>query len=120
MKRKLGILSMLLALILLVGLFPAAGALAEEKTVRMWTFLNPEATDNGRSVALKQMIDTYEAENPGVKIVVEPQDYNVMSAKFLAAHATGDAPDIIWCTVDMLGSIRDAGAALSGLDPRAV
>ena len=49
-----------------------------EQTVRMWTFLDPEA-DNGRSKALKQMIETFEAENPGIKIVLETQDWEQMT-----------------------------------------
>lgn len=111
MKKSTRWLSLILSLVLvLCTMFATVSAVAEkEKVVRMWTFLDPENKDNGRSVALKQMMETFEAENPGVKIVVEPQDYNIMSAKFLAAASTGDAPDIIWCTADMLGAIRDAG-----------
>lgn len=57
-------------------------AMAEDTTIRMWTFLDPTNTENGRSVALSQMIDEFEAENEGVKVVVEPQDWNTMTAKF--------------------------------------
>lgn len=81
----------------------------EEQIVRMWTFLDPEA-DNGRSKALKQIITTFEAENPGVKIVVEPQDWEQMTPKFFAAHAAGNAPDIIWCIMDEMGAALDLGA----------
>lgn len=82
----------------------------EEAVVRMWTFLDPTNTSNGRSVALAQMIEEFEADNPGVKVVVEPQDYTTMTAKFLAATVTGDAPDIIWCARDELSGVLDAGA----------
>lgn len=82
----------------------------EESVVRMWTFLDPTNTSNGRSVALAQMIEEFEADNPGVKVVVEPQDYTTMTAKFLAATVTGDAPDIIWCARDELSGVLDAGA----------
>ncbi len=78
-------------------------------TIKMWTFLDPANTENGRSVALKQMIDEFEKENEGVKVVVEPQDWNTMTAKFLAATSTGDAPDIIWCARDELSGVLDAG-----------
>ena len=71
-------------------------AMAEDTTIRMWTFLDPTNTENGRSVALSQMIDEFEAENEGVKVVVEPQDWNTMTAKFLAATTSGDAPDIMF------------------------
>ena len=80
-----------------------------EQVVRLWTFLDPEA-DNGRSKALKQMIETFESENPGIKIVVETQDWEQMTPKFFAAHAAGNAPDIIWCIMDEMGAALDLGA----------
>lgn len=88
----------------------ASTAFAEDTTVRMWTFLDPANTENGRAVALSQMIEEFEAENEGVKVVVEPQDWNTMTAKFLAATTTGDAPDIIWCARDELCGVLNAGA----------
>lgn len=81
-----------------------------ETTIRMWTFLDPANTENGRSVALSQMMEEFEADHPGVKIVVEPQDYNIMTAKFLSATSTGDAPDIIWCARDELCGVLNANA----------
>jgi multiple sugar transport system substrate-binding protein len=72
----------------------AQAALADT-TIRMWTFLDPDKT-TGREVVLKQLIEGFEAENPGVKIQVEPQVWNQMSDKFLAAHQTGTAPDVVW------------------------
>lgn len=83
---------------------------AGDAEVTMWTFLDPANTANGRSVALSQMIEEFEAENPGITVKVEPQDYTTMTAKFLAATATGDAPDIIWCARDELCGVLDAGA----------
>lgn len=82
----------------------------EDITVRMWTFLDPTNKENGRSVALQQMIDEFEAENPGVKVVVEPQDWATMTGKFLAASATGDAPDVMWCARDEMYGVLNAGA----------
>lgn len=85
-------------------------SMAADTTIRMWTFLDPANTENGRAVALAQMIEEFEAENEGVEIVVEPQDYNTMTAKFLAATTIGDAPDIIWCARDELCGVLNAGA----------
>jgi multiple sugar transport system substrate-binding protein len=73
----------------------------ENVTVRMWTFVDPNAT-NGRSKALKQIISEFEAENPGVTVVVEPKVYGTMTAEFLAAAATGTAPDLMWCSSALL------------------
>lgn len=82
---------------------------SEQQTVRMWTFLDPEA-NNGRSKALKQIIANFEKENPNIKIVVETQDWEQMTPKFFAAHAAGNAPDIIWCIMDEMGAALDLGA----------
>jgi multiple sugar transport system substrate-binding protein len=63
-------------------------------TLRMWTFLDPVKGKTSREHVLKQLIDKFEAANPGAKIVVEPQNWQAMSEKFFAAHQTGTAPDI--------------------------
>ena len=65
------------------------------QTIRMWTFLDPDGT-TGREVVLKQLIEEFEAQNSSVTIQVEPQVWQQMSDKFLAAHQTGTAPDVIW------------------------
>lgn len=105
------VLSMLLTLCILVSLVAFVPAIAEEKSiVRMWTFLDPMNTGNGRSVALKKMMDEFEAENPGTKVVVEPQDWSTMTGKFLAASTTGEAPDIMWCARDEIFGVLNAGA----------
>lgn len=74
---------------------------SKDVTVRMWTFIDPEGT-GGRNVALKQMIQEFEADNPGVHIVVEPKNWQTMTAEFLAAASTGTAPDIMWCSTGLL------------------
>ena len=81
----------------------------EDVTIRMWTFLDPTNTSNGRSIALQKMIDRFESENPGVKIVVEPQQWDTMTGKFMAAATTGEAPDIMWCARDELFGVLNAG-----------
>lgn len=92
-----------------IGVIKQASA-NETSTIRMWTFLDPTNTSNGRAQALAKMIEEFEVENPGIKIVVEPQDYSTMTAKFLAATVSGDAPDLIWCARDELCGVLDAGA----------
>lgn len=108
----------LLAAILLVSLFagcaaktPAAeqtAASGEETTVTMWTFLDPTKT-TGREVVLAKLIDDYYAQT-GVRVVVEPQAWDTLTAKFLAAQATGSAPDLIWVNSEDMGSILNANA----------
>lgn len=119
------LLSISLALILLVTLFagcaakttqpaasdaPAAQTSESSKdvTITMWTFLDPTKT-TGRELVLAELIDTYYKET-GVKVVVEPQAWDTLTAKFLAAHATGNAPDLIWVNSEDMGSILNANA----------
>ncbi|QQO08702.1 ABC transporter substrate-binding protein [Breznakiella homolactica] len=111
MKKTLMIL--LTAVMISVNLFAGGSGEKKEdsgqKTIRMWTFLDPTKTD-GRSVALKQIIDNFEAANPGVTVVVEPQNWSTMTAKFLASAASKTAPDVIWCLQDEMGGVLNAGA----------
>ncbi len=87
----------------------ATAAPAVEKTeIRMWTFLNPTGT-SGREVALKQIIDSFEAKNPSTKVVVEPQTWDVMTGKFFAADKAGNAPDVMWVLQDELGAAIKLG-----------
>lgn len=112
MKKAMAVL-LVLSMMFTLCLTITGAAVAESNkdvTIRMWTFLDPTNTSNGRSVALAQMISEFEAENPGVTVVVEPQDWTTMTAKFLAATTTGDAPDIMWCARDELYGVLDAGA----------
>lgn len=103
----------ILVSLVLVGLMVmAVSSLAwgqEITTIRMWTFLNPSGS-SGREVALRQIIDSFEEENPGIKVVVEPQQWDVMTPKFLAAHLVGNAPDIIWVLDDDLGAALELNA----------
>ena len=102
------VLSVLRA-VALVAAFAASSACAQT-VVTMWTFLDPAKT-SGREVALKSMIDTFEKANPTIKIKVEPQVFSELMAKFLAAHNTGAAPDIIWVNTENMGALMKAGAA---------
>ncbi|WP_223478309.1 ABC transporter substrate-binding protein [Oricola indica] len=93
----------------------SAVAAQAETTVRMWTFLNPEGT-SPRELALNQIIENFEAANPEIDVVVEPQVWDQMTPKFLAAHGAGNAPDIIWVVTDLLGEALGSGA-LADLNP---
>lgn len=107
------IIALVLACALLLSLMSITAVAEEKKTVRMWTFLDPTNTTNGRSVALQQIIDKFESEHPDIQIVVEPQDWASMSTKFFAAHAAGNAPDICWIIMDEMGAALD----LNSLEP---
>lgn len=103
------VLSLLIVAVACTTLF-AAGTAEQQKdvTIRMWTFIDPQGS-GGRNVALKQMIDEFESENPGVRVVVEPKTHTTMTAEFLAAAATGAAPDIMWCSSALLFGCIEGG-----------
>jgi len=92
-----------------IGLGVTAADVASAQTIRMWTFLNP-AGNAPREKALAEMIRQFEAANPGVKISVEPQVWDQMTPKFLAAHRAGNAPDLIWVVTDLLGDALKTGS----------
>lgn len=105
--RTLTLVTLVLAMLLTSGV---VSALADgEVTITMWTFLDPTKT-SGREVTLATCIENFEAANPGVKVVVEPQAWDTLTAKFVAAHATGTAPDLIWVNSSDLGSVLAANA----------
>jgi multiple sugar transport system substrate-binding protein len=79
-------------------------------TVTMWTFLDP-SRPGGRESALKQMIESFEARNPTVKIRVEPQVWTTLAEKFVLGHNTRNAPDICWVNAENLGLILNTDAA---------
>ncbi len=95
------------------GLALAAALLSSaaiaETTVTMWTFLDP-AKGSPREVALKQMIEDFEAANPDIKVRVEPQDFAQMPPKFFLGHRTGNNPDVVWIDAKNLGGLQQSGA----------
>lgn len=82
----------------------------------MWTFLNPAGT-SPREVALADIIARFEKANPGIKVSVEPQVWDQMSPKFLAAAKAGNAPDVTWVVTDLLGQAMRSGE-LADLGPQ--
>lgn len=76
----------------------------------MWTFLNPTA-DSPRDVALKQIIEKFEARNPGVKIKVENQVWFTLAEKFVMAHRARSAPDIGWVNGENMGLLINSNVA---------
>jgi multiple sugar transport system substrate-binding protein len=107
MTRSNWIKAALGAATLCVGTF--AADIANAQTIRMWTFLNP-AGNAPRERALAEIIQRFETANPGTKISVEPQVWDQMTPKFLAAHRVGNAPDIVWVVTDLLGDAMKTGA----------
>ena len=86
-----------------------AGTAAAETNLTVWTFLDPAKT-SPREVALKQIIENFEAANPDIKVRVEPQDFLQMPTKFYLGHRTGNNPDVVWIDAKSLGGLGQSGA----------
>lgn len=102
-----------LVLVVMMVILLTPSVLAEKRfppdtTITMWTFLNPYGGTSGRDIALKQMMDSFEAEY-GVKVIVEPQTWSTMTAKFFTAAVAGNAPDVQWINVDDMGTAIKLG-----------
>jgi len=92
----------------------SASAQGLSGTVRIWTFLSAEGT-SPREVVLRELIQGFTAANPGVQVLVEPQPFQELETKFVAASAQGRAPDLIWMR-DTFLSLVHARGALANLD----
>lgn len=103
-------LALLLCLLVATSCASFAGADELNGTVTMWTFLDPVGGTDARSRVLASIIEDFTAKNPGVKIVVEPQSFDLLVSKFLAANSTGTAPDICWILLDDVPACINAGA----------
>jgi multiple sugar transport system substrate-binding protein len=82
-----------LILMALMPVFSNGGNDSGVKEIKFWTFIEPGGT-TGRSHTLKVIIDRFEKENPGAKLVFEIQPWTELSGKFMAAWAAGNAPDV--------------------------
>lgn len=122
------IIALVLALTMVLTLFAGCGSTAEEPnngtsgsgsqaeasadkevTLKLWTFLDLTSTTNGRAMVLKKLIENFEASHPGVKIVVETQDWTTLASKAFAAAETGAAPDIFMINTINLGEAINRG-----------
>lgn len=82
----------------------------EEANLTMWTFLDVNNPTNSRAVALGQLIESFEAANPGITVTVEAQDHTTLAAKYYAAFQAGNAPDIVQVDVTNLSAGIEMGA----------
>ena len=85
-------------------------AVAAQTNIKVWTFLDPTKSE-GREVVLRELIEKFEATNPGVKITVEPQVWSEVTQKFVLASNAGQAPDVVWAIGSDFGLVIESGAA---------
>lgn len=95
---------------LVAALLATSASAFAQTTIKMWTFLDPSKA-GGREQALKQMIEGFEKENPGTKVLVEPQVWTTLGEKFVLGSNAGNAPDVSWINAENLGLILNTDAA---------
>ena len=74
----------------------------EPAELTFWIFLNPQQTDDPRSVALKEIVDGFNASNGKTKIKVESIHYSKIDSQVIQAVAAGAGPDILNVYTDLL------------------
>ena len=104
-----------LAAALSLGL--AGPALAQaQTTIELWTFLDP-TQDNVRSKALKHVLDTFEAANPGITVKTSVIQWQEISPQLLRGARAGRVPDVVMLFSPSLG-VHLAAGTLHPLDAR--
>ncbi len=101
-------------LALLLSLLLPGAALAD-KTVELWTFIDP-AGDSPRSKAIALIIKTFEEQNPGVKVKSTVFAWNQIGLAVMKAGQAGKTPDVTMLNSGRVQRIVAAGV-LRPLDP---
>jgi len=88
----------LLVLFLSLGIIFASSCqistAATKKQIKFWTFLSTEGNDP-RSVALKQVIDGFNASHPDLQVNLESINWGKIDAMAIQATAAGEGPDVL-------------------------
>ncbi|WP_320127621.1 sugar ABC transporter substrate-binding protein [uncultured Sphaerochaeta sp.] len=72
-------------------------------TMKFWIFLDPNSTEDPRSVVLKDIVDEYNMKNQfGNKVEVESIHWSKFESQVIQAAASGTGPDIINAFSDQL------------------
>ena len=95
-------------------LAPTALLAQAQKTIELWTFLDP-TQDNSRSKALKHVITTFEAANPTIKIKASVIQWQEISPQLLRGARAGRVPDVVMLYSPNLQTHIAAGT-LSAMD----
>lgn len=75
-----------------------------------WIFLDPNSTEDPRSVVLSEIVDEYNKTNAyGNTVTVESFNYSEFESQAIQAAAAGKGPDIINCFSDQLKQHIEAG-----------
>ena len=87
----------------------AMSALAQDVTLQFW---DNQQTESGLSQFQQEAVDSFMAENPGIKVEVTTVPYPEYQQRLLTAVQGGNAPDISTLDQIWVGAFAQAGAVM--------
>ncbi|MBN2470878.1 MAG: carbohydrate ABC transporter substrate-binding protein [Anaerolineae bacterium] len=99
-------LSMLLIAVMLMAALGPVGAQGDEIELVFWHMEQPPY----RVARIQELLDEFNAANPGIVVRQEPQNWGEVYTKAPAALAAGNAPDMLFAIPDFTPIIRAVGA----------
>ncbi|WP_347514806.1 ABC transporter substrate-binding protein [Mesorhizobium sp. CAU 1741] len=93
-------------------LMPAAAFAQDAVELTLWHMEQPPH----RVERVQELIDAFNAANPGIVVTQEPQNWGEVYAKAPAALAAGQGPDMLFAIPDFTPILKDIGALTSVAD----
>ncbi len=90
-------------------LMPAAAFAQDAVEITLWHMEQPPH----RVARVQELIDAFNAANPGIVVKQEPQNWGEVYAKTPAALAAGQGPDMLFAIPDFTPILKDIGALTS-------
>lgn len=90
-------------------LMPAAAFAQDAVEITLWHMEQPPH----RVARVQELIDAFNAANPGIVVTQEPQNWGEVYAKTPAALAAGQGPDMLFAIPDFTPILKDIGALVS-------
>ncbi|HEX7022718.1 MAG TPA: extracellular solute-binding protein [Trueperaceae bacterium] len=91
-------------LLILIAILLGANALAQDVTITYWQYEYP-----AKVAAIDELIDKFEAENPGIHVVQETFPYDAYNQKVASAISAGQGPDILNLYYGWVLNYKEAG-----------
>lgn len=104
--KKHRLLMWIVLLIVMLGSFSVALAQDSAIELMIWHMEQPAH----RVARVQELLDEFNAANPGIVVSQEPQNWGEIYAKAPAALAAGNAPDMLFAIPDFVNIIKELGA----------
>jgi multiple sugar transport system substrate-binding protein len=75
---------------------PSASSTKHEHVdLSLWTFIDPNAANDPRAAALKDVVDSYNKQSDDITVTVRSINYATIDSEVIKATASGTGPDIV-------------------------